>query len=296
MTDALANLVEASFEGVAFPASEAPFECSRRLVEHEAYLRDGAVLENAGRGPYKGSFKIPLKNVPALEARYGGQLFPRLFERLRGLCESKAIGRLVHPVLGPLTAGLGSWSHVVAADDRGGVELSLSWTEHSASVAEVLDLTGDGSTIQQVQTRADTADAAVQAVRPSAPSLRTATDAATATAGRSGASAEEIRGVFGQLDTSIAAARAYPEVQAATQLGFAALISVERLADAVAQLRAQYVPTAQSRSYVVGRTGVSVIDVALDAYGTLDAIPRILSANAITATSSLRPGRRLVLP
>lgn len=296
MADALATLVDASFEGVAFPTEEAPLSCDRRLVEHAAYLRDGAALEDAGRGPYKGSFKIPLKNTPTLERRYGGQLFPRLFERLRGLAESKAIGRLVHPVLGPLTAGLTSWSSETVATDRGGVMMTIAWTEHNASVAEVLDLTGEGSTVQQVETRADTADAAVRAVRPSAASLRTVADRATSTASRSGATPEQIRGAFGELDAAIATARAYPEVQTATALGFAALTAVERLADSVATLRDQFLPERSSRVYVVSRSGISLIDLALEAYGTLDAIPRILAANAITATSSLRVGRRLVLP
>lgn len=296
MTDALSTLVDASFEGVAFPCSEAPFEGGRRLVEHEAYLRPGAVLEDAGRSAYKGTFRIPLKNVPRLESRYGGQLFPRLYERLRGLCESKAIGRLVHPVLGPLTAGLTAWSGRVESEDRGGVEIVIGWTEHNASVAEVLDLTGEGSTVQQVQERADTATSAVQAVRPSAPSLRSSVDTATSTAARSGATAEQIRGAFGQLETDIAAARAYPEVQAATAAGYAALTAVERLGDAVVRLREQYAPRAASRVYVVDRIGVSIMDIALEAYGTLDAIPRILTANAITATTSLRPGRSVVLP
>jgi prophage DNA circulation protein len=296
MPDALSSLVDASFEGVAFPCSEFSFDGGRRITEHEAHLRDGAVLENGGRTAYKGTLRIPLKNTPALEARYGGELFPRLYERLRGLCESQAIGRLVHPVLGPLRAALTSWQTTGNAEDRGGVELTIGWTEHLASVAEVLDLTGEGSTVSQVQARADAATEAVQAVRPSAPSLRTSVDSATETAGRSGATAEEVRGAFGRLDTAIATARAYPEVSAATAAGYAALTAVERLADSVAQLRERFVPRGTSREYVVGRAGVSVVDVALEAYGSLDAVPRILAANAITATGSLRPGRRLVLP
>lgn len=288
-------LVDASYEGVRFPVVRAPVEGGHDSAEHKVYLRAGAVIEPTGRQPYTGTLEIPLINAPELESRYGGSLFPRLLERLRGLFESKAIGRLVHPVLGAITAHIKTWPFEAEAESRGGVTMRVSWVEHAASVAEVLDLS-DGSTVEGTQARADAADAAVSAVAPSAPSLRTSVDSATATASQSGASPEEIRGAFSQLDADLDTVLALPELAEATSASMAALTSVERLRDAANVLREQYQPRQRSREYVVPGSGLSVTDVALEVYGSLDAVAKILAANAITATTSLRPGRRLVLP
>lgn len=288
-------LVDASFEGIRFPVVRAPVEGGHDSAEHKAYLRAGAVIEPTGRQPYTGTLEVPLVNAPGLESRYGGQLFPRLLEQLRGLFESTPIGRLVHPVLGALTVHIKAWPFEAEAESRGGVTMRVQWIEHAASVAEVLDLS-DGSTVESVQATADAADTAVAAVAPSAPSLRTSVDSATATASQSGASPEEIRGAFSQLDDDLDAVLAVPELGEATSASMAALTAVERLRDAVFVLREQYQPRQRSREYVVPSSGLSVVDVALEVYGSLDAVAKILAANAITATTALRPGRRLVLP
>jgi prophage DNA circulation protein len=288
-------LVDASYEGVRFPVSRANVEGGHDSAEHKAYLRDGAVHEPTGRQPYSGTLEVPLMNIPALESRYGGQLFPRLLERLRGLFESKPIGRLVHPVLGALDVHVKAWPFDAESESRGGVTMRLQWVEQAASVAQVVDLS-EGSTVESTQAAASTADAAVAAVAPSAPSLRTSVDTATATASRSGATAEEVRGAFSQLDSDLDTVLALPELGEATSASMAALTAVERLRDAVFVLREQYQPRQRAREYTVPLSGLSVVDIALETYGSLDAVAKILAANAITSTTSLRPGRRLVLP
>lgn len=291
------SLVDASFEGVRFPVSRAPVEGGHDSAEHKTYLRAGAVIEPTGRQPYSGTLEVPLVNTPGLEARYGGGggLFPRLLERLRWTFEATPIGRLVHPVLGALTVHIKAWPFEAEAESRGGVTMRVQWIEHADTIIRGMDF-HDGSTVEGVQATADTADAAVAVVAPATVSLRTSVDTAAATASQSGASPEEIRGAFSALDEDLTDVLALPALGEATSASMAALTSVERLRDAVSVLREQYQPRQRTREYVVPSSGLSVVDVALEVYGSLDAVAKIIAANAITATTSLRPGRRLVLP
>ncbi len=294
MTDAFSALVEASYEGVAFPCSSAPFEGGHDSVEHRAYLRRGSAIEPTGLKAYRGTLVVPLVNAPALVRRFG-TLFPDLLERLRLKFHDHPIGRLVHPVLGPLDAHIAGWPAELTAEDRGGARMTITWIEHSASVADANFSPDQGSTADQVQSRADVADAAVAVVAPGTPSLRTETDRAVEIAAASGARHEEIRAAFAELDTAITATLEFTELAEATSSAIAALTAVERLRDASFVLREQYLRRGEARTYVVPVSGMTAADVAIEVYGSLEGLPKLQAANALVSTE-LRPGRRLVLP
>jgi len=294
MADAFSALVEASYDGIGFPVTSAPVEGGHDSVEHRAYLRRGSVIEPTGLKAYRGTLVIPLVNTDGLVRRYG-TLFPDLLERLRLKFQDRPIGRLVHPLLGPLEAHVASWPVELTAEDRGGARMTLSWVENVASVADANFAPDQGDSVEQVQRRADTADAAVAVVAPGTPSLRESVDAATELAATDGSSHEEVRAAFAELDDAITATLALDELREATASSIAALTAVERLRDSSFTLREQYLRRSEAREYIVPVSGMSVADLALEVYGSLDGIAKLVAANALVSTE-IRPGRRLVLP
>lgn len=170
MSDTLAeNVLEAQFEGIAFPVSEASANGGRSHVLHKAMRRRGASIEDTGLDEYDGPLVIPMINAEALVTRYG-TVYPDLRDRLMAKLEQKnGPGRFVHPFRGPMTAEMTKWVEVMSAGKRGGTIITLTWIEDNASSLLATADTGDGvpQDYENVTaSQAATADAFMQAFSP----------------------------------------------------------------------------------------------------------------------------------
>lgn len=290
------TILDAEYEGVRFPVSEAPYQGGHDHAAHSAYLRPGAVYEPTGRKAYTGRLVCPMVNTADLERRYG-VLFPDLVERLRLKLQDRPIGRLVHPVLGALTVMVTDWSAEVTSDNRSGTPITLEWSEHNASVAEVVDLTeSPGRSPEDIQRRADTADAAVSAIDPSAAPLRPTMDTHLATITDETTRVSERESAFAAMDAAVTETQALDslsESEAST-----AQLELERLRGAILQLRASTIDQdATLRVLVLPRT-MSLAEVTAEVYGTVStaALAAILGANTVARPLAIPAGTTLRIP
>jgi prophage DNA circulation protein len=139
MSDAFGRtLLDAAFEGVSFPVTDSHVEGGHDIVEHTAYLRDGADIEPCGYKALRGKLTIPLLNDIGL-----GTLFPRRLNDLRDAIKANPLGQLTHPTEGILTASLHSFRIVATAENRSGVMVEVEWIEHNATATSGLTAFGD---------------------------------------------------------------------------------------------------------------------------------------------------------
>lgn len=294
MTDALRNLPDASYDGLAFPVERADFTGGNDLAEHLAYRRPGADIEPTGRKPYRGSFTVPLINTPALVARYG-ELFPGLQFDLLDRFAARPIATLVHPTLGSLTAAIGEVSQSADASDRGGVRLTVQWVEHDASVSVLVGTDAAGTptnasqSTSQLAASADKANAATpgyQVTKPTVDAQLTFLSAAPRTFTQT---ADALR----QMLAPVSANLALPVLAPAS--AHAAYIALVALRSGIYALRDQLIPSAQRQSFYTVPRPMADWEVALAVYGDATLNTLIRSANAVADPSLIPAGRRLVI-
>lgn len=159
------TLLEAAFEGVAFPVTECKTRGGHASAKHRAYRRRGVDNEPTGQEPYTGTLAVPLL---AGLAPYGDRLFPGTYYDLLAKLEANPIGLLTHPTKGVFRAMIDSWDEVAAPDVRNGVTLELRWTEHNGEAGILLAADGQTPTdpASAAQTQATAADAAMASVAP----------------------------------------------------------------------------------------------------------------------------------
>jgi prophage DNA circulation protein len=287
------ELLVLEFEGVKLPCSKFPYQGGHDSAEHKAHSRPGALQEPTGRQPYTGSCTCPLFNTRELESEFG-QLYPLLSERIRGVFERSPIGRLVHPVLGPLVALVSAWSFDGNSDARNGLELTFEWREHNASVAEVIDL-ADASP-EGVAAQADIADAAVAAVAPTAPATRPSIDAGMAVVTSGNARSSELESAFRDMLAFVDDVRANADLASAA--ASTAQIELERLRARVVDVqRATTASDADVQRFTLPRT-MALFEVAAEVYGQVSttALTQLQAANSISSPLSIPAGTVLRVP
>src|SRR5262249_54403580 len=135
--------------------------------------RPGADVEFTGKKFARGSFTIPLADIPELVRRYGTPF--ALYRRLLTKFTETPIGELVHPLKGHLTAAIGDVREAISEDKRNLITLQVSWVEQNATGQAVLELRDDDSrtTPQTAAQRADDAasSARIAGYSPTAPTV-----------------------------------------------------------------------------------------------------------------------------
>lgn len=281
MTQPLDTLAEATYEDLPFPVSALSVEGGHDFAEHTAYLRRGADMEPCGQKPYKGSFTIPCVDTPQLIARYG-PLFRPLREALVTLFESAPIGTLTLPGYDAFTAAITGWTGELSPDNRNGVDLKVTFTEHngSASLLTTPWSATPANTPATVATKAASTDAAMAAVSATGWAATTATittqlAALEAAALPYTAVAECFRLMLAPITSNLALALFAPAS------AHAAVVELLALQAAVYDLRSRYSPTlSQVRLYTVPRT-MALWEVAQSVYQDASLTTLLRAANSI---------------
>jgi prophage DNA circulation protein len=293
VTDALATLAEWSFMGTAFPAAHAQTEGGHDGVEHTAYLRPGADIEPTGQRAYRGTFTVPCINTPRLVARYG-ELFPTFRNTLIALFRENPIGDLTHPTFGTFRAFIHGWSEELSADSRGGVVLSVQWTEHNGEASEVAGNAASQpanttSSVSRLATQADAACKGFVGYVPVGALVAAQLFVLEGSALPFTAVAECFRRMLDPIGANLALA-AFSVASA-----HAATVALLMLQAAVLDLRSRYMPTlAASRIYVVP-AAMALWQVAEMVYGDASRTTLLRAANAIPDPTLVPAGTRLVI-
>lgn len=281
MTQPLDTLAEATYEALPFPVSALSVEGGHDFAEHTAYLRRGADMEPCGQKPYKGSFTIPCVNTPQLVARYG-DLFRALRESVVQLFQDTPIGTLTLPGYDAFPAAITGWTGELSPDNRNGVDLKVTFTEHngSASLLTTPWSATPANTPATVATKAASADAAMVKVSATGWTATTATittqlAALEASALPFTAVAECFRLMLAPITSNLALSIFAPAS------AHAAVIELLSLQAAVYDLRSRYAPTlSQVRRYTVPRT-MALWEVAQSVYEDASLTTLLRAANSI---------------
>jgi prophage DNA circulation protein len=285
MSDAFTEeLIEASYgslDGVTrvdFPTSELEIDAGHDLVEHTAYRRDGADLEPAGRKPMRGTITAELWNDIG-----EGALFPDRYRQLLAILAANPIGNLFHPVFGSIVVGAAAWPHKLTATERSGLQLRISWIEHTASIGNVTDFRGSvhTDTPTAATQQAATADAAMDAAAPAGGFALVSPVIATQLAAleSSALTYAQITAALASMVAPIASNLALASLAGADTHD--AVVALEALRATVYSLRSRYLPDqSRVRQYTVPKT-MSLAEIARDAYGDSGQAVLIMRANAI---------------
>lgn len=298
-----ATLVDAEYEGVAFPTIEAPVEGGHDGVEHTAYGRRGSDCESTGRRAERGALKIPF--VAPLRG-YGSDLYPARFVEFLEKIRTVPIGRLTHPLLGDFTAWVREWKIDLDADVRNGVVVEVQWVEHNGD-ASVLSLEAGALPTDSpaaAQDEAATADAAMAA-----------TGTPTVTSSPATGYTPVATTVAAQLAFLESAPRGYAEIAASVDAmllpvavnlslaafsgatAHAAVASLERLRALVYALRARYLARFERVGTYTTPKGMSLWEVSLAVFGDATRAGEIAAVNPIPDWLFIPAGRVLqILP
>lgn len=131
MTDFLSNqFQECSWKGISFPIELVSEKGSQRLAIHHKMDRDGAQVENTGRGPYSFSIKAFFLDslTPGINETWK-DLFPGTWLRLKSILEQRDTGIFNHPLYGNINCKVVSWSSNFSAAVRNGCVVDIDFIE-----------------------------------------------------------------------------------------------------------------------------------------------------------------------
>ena len=282
------TLSECTYEGLVFPVSECPVEGGNDFAEHTAYRRAGADMEPTGWRAWSGSLTIPLINTAILVKRYG-VLWPDLRTALVDAFRETPRGALSHPLLGNLTVAITDVQQSGSVDVRNGVTLTVRWKEHNASVSLAIGADGVITTdpTTTVNTRAELADAAGVSLTGYVAVAATISAEATFLE-EAPRTYSDVLGAFGRMDAVVAANIALPSVQSLD--GYACNVALLNLRATLVSYRGRFVPGDASLRYYVVPATMSLAEVALATYGSLNGITSVLSANTFTDPLNIASG------
>ena len=135
INDELSALQPASFDGIRFPVTSRRHEVRPHTFESFIVYRDGEYVEIMGQSGRIFSYVVPMRSGISTAGYW------RQFEKVYALFDSyrKPEARtLVDPVWGEILATPGAWSDELDAQIRDGVNVSLTFKEHTP-IGESID-------------------------------------------------------------------------------------------------------------------------------------------------------------
>ena len=287
------SLLEASFEGVAFPVEAESGEFGHDLVEHTARLRDGADLEPTGWKALRGTLTAVFIN--GVEGQQ--DLFPRRYEQLRDAIRAHPIGDLVHPVDGLLRACIKVVKRETSGNERGGCRVHLEWVEHNASASSLAQFSGAPATDAPTTAiqRADDADTEMAAVDSTGgyASLGDATRAGLAYLEGDQRTYADIAATLRSLEDAVAGNEAMAAFAGVDGYAVAAALSAYRAT--LNDLRNRYLPQTDRVRFHTVASSMPDWQVALEVYGDARHAPLIRQANGWMDYSAIPAGTELVI-
>jgi prophage DNA circulation protein len=146
-------LQECSWAGVTFLITEVRDEFSRVLDRQELPGRDGASIEDRGRGP---------RSI-AVRAVFIEESYPDAVDDLVARIAEGGVRELVHPVHGSLQAAVDRVSWVHTAEERDSAAMDLVFVEHTDGAAGPFVGESLASAANRVRSGADEGDVAATA-------------------------------------------------------------------------------------------------------------------------------------
>lgn len=282
------TLSECTYEGLVFPVSDCPVEGGNDFAEHTAYRRAGVDMEPTGWRAWSGSLTIPCINTSVLVARYG-VLWPDLRTQLFDTFREKPRGMLSHPLLGNLTVAITDVQQSGSVDVRNGVTVTVRWKEHNASVslavgADGVITTDPTTTIATLATEADAAGADLAGYEDVAATI----DEEATFLEEASRDYSEVVNSFARMEAAVLANVALPSVQALD--GYACNVALLDLRAALLSYRARFVPGDAALRYYVVPTTMSIAQIALATYGSLDGLPLVLASNTFVDPLNIMSG------
>lgn len=278
MADLFETVRRASFGGIEFPYTDYSIRGSLRHFVHEYIKRPGAEVESLGRRAYEFSFKC--RFVDVFEGYV--DLYPSRLSALISLCETERAHDLWIPTMGrSFKAKAITWVRNVSAQMRSGEDVEFTFLEDGSEQFTTLNLIGlqtaafapktvllaNALNDLGAPTALDMLDTVLNAIN----GFLTAVDIAQS----------QLDYELARIDAVIGACVALanlPVMQTAqAAVALRALIDVWAIA---AGQKAEAVAAARPIvSYVVDRAVMSVLDVAVDIYGTPARAHEILRLN-----------------
>lgn len=158
VNDELSALQPASFRGIRFPVTSRSHSVSQNAQRSVVVYRDGEYVEVFGLEGRKFTYQVPVRSGIATSG------YVRLFAQLQAFFDAfrdVSAGPLIDPVYGEILATPDSWTDELTAMLRDGVDVVISFTEHTPLGEETRNqpamLTNIGTANAQM-------DAAVEAV------------------------------------------------------------------------------------------------------------------------------------
>lgn len=301
MSDLLeSTLLEAAFEGVAFPVSDAKSDGpAHDYAEHVARGRRGADLEPTGLRTQRGTLTVPM----LAGTRGHPRAYPDDYRALLSAIIAHPIGTLTHPTRGTMRAGLRVANEDASPDHRNGLVLQLEWIEHNGEASVLQGSSGEDPSdpATRAPRQAQAADDALADIGTTT-ALATLFDAQASLLLGGGLSFAQQQSAFATMLGAVASALALPvlngvpAVTASTALGiYLARSSLETLRATTYQLQAAYMPQlARVRSYTTPRA-MAVWEVALACYGDISLASLVLAANRVNDANAIPAGRVLTI-
>lgn len=121
-------ILQASYEGIAFPVTGLSDTLSNDAAIHRAYMVPGGMIEPTGYAPRTGTATVAFDNgVPWGDGSV--PLFPDVFQAFLTAVRNSPIGTLVHPHYGPIRALLSNVRVETRPTTRSGVMVTFTYTE-----------------------------------------------------------------------------------------------------------------------------------------------------------------------
>jgi DNA circularisation protein N-terminus len=121
--DVLANTFPFGWRDIHAPCRAYDTHGSQDKAIHKRVDRDGGRIELQGRNPYSFRVQIIFLNglTPGPNEKWGGDLYPGVYQQFVAAFEDRSTGTFVHPVFGPLQCKCTEFSDKLDAEGRSGV-------------------------------------------------------------------------------------------------------------------------------------------------------------------------------
>lgn len=166
--DVLSQLLECSFRGISFPVESLEFSFSHDIIQHRRMDRDGASLENTGRGAISFNIKAPFcKTITRGKNETWSDLYPNQYSLVLDAVKDRTTGDFVHPSFGKLRCKATNVKGGLDPNYRSGEVLSWTLIEDTEG-DDALDIT-ISSNLAIARTAAINLDAAIGKLNPPIP-------------------------------------------------------------------------------------------------------------------------------
>lgn len=299
MTTFNETILEAEFEGIKFPVASADTDTGHDFAAHAAYRIPGDDVEWLGRKSDKGTLVVPLHSGVT---GAGPDLYPGRYWRLLNKIKRSPMGRLVHPVRGPMTALLHSWHESFHGDERSGVTLQIGWIEHNATAAlqrPIRLLAQVAGTPEAVSQRAVDFDGYLltflnYARVPDPPAeIASLINSSLSLLAVGALTTSAVKAEIDYMSEETVARMLYAPLRSAA--GYPVMASLIDLWASIFALQDSLLATAQEQSFVTS-TPMSIVDLSLMVYGDATRTGDIYASNTITNPVLIPAGTKIMVP